>query len=131
MNKEWLGIDPTPVEFEIKPDGRGDLVLKCSQRYAEEIQYIFDHATHTDHSVLVDLLDSYRANGMYYPIDPQHIFVGLTDAPVISNGLEYPDYGDPYIPDDATIWWFPNYMITSFAEELIRTGKVVFTKAPS
>lgn len=131
MNKGWLGIDPTPVEFEIKPDGRGDLVLQCSQSYAEEIHYMLDRATHKDHSLLADLLEFYRANGMYYPINPQYIHVGLTDAPVISNDLEYPDHGDAYIPNDATVWWFPDYQIKSFAEELIRTGKVVFTKAPS
>lgn len=133
MNKEtWLGLSrECKYEFDAVLTEKGNLALVCTEDYAEEIRYFYENAYHKDHSVLADLLDGFQANGRFYPINPQHVFVGLTDAPVISSDLEYTNDGDAYIPGAAQVWWFPQYETTSFAEELVRTGKVVFQRAPS
>ena len=55
--------------------------------------------------------------------------VGLTNAPVITDGYYFDDDGELENHEDADLYWFPNYMVTSFVEELKEKGEVFFTKA--
>lgn len=55
----------------------------------------------------------------------------LTDAPILSDLVEFPDRGEPYVPEGAKVWWFPDYMIRDPWEELCRFGRVTFKLAPA
>lgn len=63
-------------------------------------------------------------------ISPEEIGA-LTDAPILCDcdGLDYPDTGEREIRDDASIYWFPDYMIRDPWGELAARGRVVFAKA--
>ncbi len=95
---------------------RSELAYACRQSYAKAKQEIADA-----------LLDRFTF------IAPEAIGA-LTEAPILTND---PDYSEetmgvcngPAPHTDASVWWFPNYMITDPWAELAHTGKVIFTKA--
>jgi hypothetical protein len=62
-------------------------------------------------------------------VEPEWIGA-LTDAPILSDGLNYPDDGGPAVVPGSSVWWFPDYMVRDPWEELAREGRVVFTLAP-
>lgn len=53
----------------------------------------------------------------------------LTNAPIVSDCVEFTDHSEPYCPEDARVWWFPAYEITDPWETLRDTGEVIFTAA--
>jgi hypothetical protein len=115
------------MKFNI--DANGNLELTREEAEKEELQEMLDKATHKDHGFLADVLEDtgWQPNGMLYQVQPEWIGA-LTDAPLLADDVDYSDDDTPTVT--GTVWWFPNYMVESFAETLIRTGKVVFTKAP-
>lgn len=117
------------LEFRILPDG--NLEITCDDPDKEELQDILDSTTHKDHGFLADMLEytGWQPNGQLFKVQPEWIGA-LTDAPILTDNLLFPDKGDPTITPESKVWWFPNYMIESFAETLILDGRVVFTKAP-
>jgi hypothetical protein len=56
---------------------------------------------------------------------------GLTDAPGILYGYDYND--DGLLMDDgrsdSEVYWFPNYMVREFTQDMLEYGFVIFTKA--
>jgi len=81
-------------------------------------------ARHLDHDVLADMLERHAANGLYYPINSEFTFVGLTSAPVITDDYYQDDDGTEHVR--GNLWWFERYQIESFAQTLLTTGEVVF-----
>ena len=81
----------------------------------------------TDLDILIEGTERYWTNGSYQPFDAGagNPFVGLTDAPMVANSMSFDDDGNAEIEGD--FWYYGNYQITSFIEELIREGRVVFT----
>lgn len=82
-----------------------------------------------DISILLDWTESYRANGGYHPFDAGegNPYVGLTEAPMIAESMDYDDDGNAMIEGD--FWYFNDYMIRSFIDDIIENGYVDFTKA--
>ena len=62
---------------------------------------------------------------MYFSESP----VGLTEAPVISEGYNYDDNGNLEAADDSRLYYYDYYMIKDFADELKEDGEVIFTLA--
>lgn len=118
------------MDFKILPDG--DLEITCDEAEKADLQEILGRVTHLDHGFLAETLEytGWQPNGHLYQVQPEWI-AALTDAPILANDLIYPDDGNPWVPPKGKIWWFPNYQIESFAETLIRDGRVVFTAAPT
>lgn len=118
------------MNFVITDNGNLELFSDASEK--EELQEMLDKATHRDHGFLADLLEDtgWSPNGKLYQVQPEWIGA-LTDAPVLTDCLEYPDDYNAPPTVTGTVWWFPNYMLESFAETLIKTGRVLFTKAPA
>ncbi len=52
---------------------------------------------------------------------------GLTGSPVISDGVYYGDDGELAVYEGAKAWWYPNYAVSDFVEEMYARGHVVFT----
>jgi hypothetical protein len=117
MSKQHAG----PITFL----DNGNLVIKASN------------------SVRAALADAYRSRGYYaaefrvaehlhevmYFIPPENIGA-LTDSPILSPDVEYPDDARGPVPyGDTPVYWFPNYMVQDPWAELRNTGRVVFTRA--
>lgn len=115
------------MQFNITPDG--NLEITCEENEKQDLQDTLDKSTHKDHGFLADLLEEtgWSPNGRLYQVKPEWI-AALTDAPILTDDLDIEDDGIHNVL--GNVWWFPNYQIESFAETLIRDGKVVFSAAP-
>lgn len=101
-----------------------------------------------DNESRADLADAYRDRSNYGGCIKAEMLVGeglhekwefilpesvgaLTDAPILCDcdGLDYPDDGYLTVREDATVAWFPNYMVTDPWVSLRNTGRVTFTIA--
>lgn len=76
-----------------------------------------------------DYFDDIRANSNLLYFDSiGDTGLGMSDAPCILDGYFYDDNTLKEEDDFATeIYWYPNYMIKDFTEELYKNGYVVFT----
>lgn len=106
----------------------GNLKLSLEFDDIEEINYqkSLDSA---DDCIISVLLEPYSCNGSYAFFDAGdgNPFVGLTDAPCIAEQLDYLD--DGAIEIIGNFWYYDNYMIKSFIDELVELGEVIFTLA--
>lgn len=103
---------------------QGALTLQIDEEGREELREIVSRARHLDHDVLAEMLDRFQANGMLYPINPEFVFVGLTSAPVITDDIEYDEAGETNVT--GNVWWYPDYQIRSFVDDLLQFGSVTF-----
>lgn len=76
-----------------------------------------------------DAIESYSCNGSYEYFDAGdgNPNVGLTSAPCIAEQLIYLDDGTKEII--GKVWYYDNYMIKSFIDELVEHGFVIFILA--
>lgn len=84
-----------------------------------------ERAGNTD-AILTDLLDAsgYLGNGYVETTG------ALTEAPILAYGAIYSEDEEIDIPIDyEKVWYYSDYQIKSFAEELLNEGKVIFKKA--
>lgn len=115
------------LDFKILDSG--NLEITCEDADKEDLQDTLDRCTHRDHGFLADLLEDtgWSGNGRLYQVQPEWI-AALTDAPILTDWLVHTDEDD--MPEvDGTVWWYPDYAVKSFAEELISTGRTVFVRA--
>ncbi len=58
--------------------------------------------------------------------------LGLTNAPVITDGYYYDDNGNFTHKgnENSKVWWYPDYFVKDFTEELKLTGETFFQSAP-
>lgn len=82
-----------------------------------------------DVNFLCELLDEtgWSTNGKLMPINPEDVGA-LTDAPILTDELKIEDNGDVTVT--GNVWWFPDYMVSNFADVLIEKGVVSFAAAP-
>jgi hypothetical protein len=105
----------------------GDLLLAAGNAARSELKRMRENRSDVD--ALTELTEPYWTNGSYAPFDAGegNPFVGLTSAPCIAEDLDYPDDGQRQII--GRFWYFPDYMLRSPIDELIKRGRVVFKKA--
>lgn len=114
------------VTFTILPNGDLEVSIPDAEEraeFAERVEKLGDlHA-------LTEATEDYWTNSSFWPFDAGagNPFVGLTDAPCIAEDYAVNDDGQCEVI--GRFWWFPDYMVRSFADELIQTGKTVFTLA--
>ncbi|WP_321935352.1 hypothetical protein [Paraburkholderia sp. J8-2] len=99
-----------------------------SSKERETLEDIKDRVGHDDVRFLSDMLDEFGllGNGVLYPILPEHVGA-LTQAPMLSDDVEYPDDGDTIAR--GQVWWYPRYEIEDFSDVLLATGRVAFDRA--
>lgn len=93
----------------------------------EELQEL--NTRKDDLSILLDWTESYWTNGSYQPFDAGegNPYVGLTEAPCVAESMTYDDDGNATVEGD--FWYFGDYMIRSFIDDIIENGYVDFSKA--
>lgn len=101
------------------------ITLDDGEEARQDLIEIIERAGDTD-TILTDLLDAsgYLGNNWCETTG------ALTEAPILAYGLIYDEDEEIDEPIDyEKVWWYPDYQISSFAEELLTKGKVVFKKA--
>lgn len=78
-----------------------------------------------ERTALFELLDEsrYIGNGWESPTE-----IGLTEAPAVSFGTQYDDEDEKVIGYDK-LWYYADYQIKSFLDELKKYNFVIFNKA--
>lgn len=107
----------------------GHLQLIAESDDREMLQDIYDRCGHHDSDFLAELLEQtgWTPNGHLELVPPESIGA-LTEAPILTNEVRRNDEGD--IIDVDKLWWFPNYMVTSLPERLVKDGTVMLMRAP-
>lgn len=79
-----------------------------------------------------DLFEDIRCNSDYlYWESMSDAELGMSDAPCITDGYYFEDNGDLLTYDDSELFYYPDYMIKDFKEELDKDGFVIFiTNSP-
>jgi hypothetical protein len=98
----------------------GNLEIALDENSKKELKEILKKATNTD-AILSELLDisGYLGN------DWHEVSGVLTEAPILAYGAIYEDED---ITDYDKVWYYPNYMTTSFAEVLLKEKRVIFKR---
>jgi hypothetical protein len=102
----------------------GNLLITLDEGAKEELQEIIERAGNTD-AILTDLLDAsgYLGNGY------EETTGVLTEAPILAYGAIYDEDEEIDMPIDyEKVWVYDDYQISSFAEELLNKGEVIFKK---
>lgn len=107
--------------FKILPNGNLEISLDGSEDRVEMETYL---KSGSDEDFLWDFFESELTNGYNLVGDE---FKGLTEAPMISDGLINDETTEEEIKD-TKVWYYDKYMTHSLAEELLKNGKIVFTK---
>jgi len=80
-----------------------------------------------------DYFEDIRCNSDYnYFSDLGDAGLGMTNSPGITDGYNYDDEGeftDENNEENSDIYFYPNYMIKDFTEELIKNGSVIFNSS--
>lgn len=111
------------MKATIQDDGR--LLLETEIEDRE----ILDEGDLDDLERLYRLLEPYWSNGGFEPFDAGegNPFVGLTSAPCIAESMDVDDDGACAIT--GRLWYFGDYMVRDFIEELRNHGRVAFDPA--
>lgn len=84
-----------------------------------------DSIKHLDHDFIAMLI---HETG-FYTVQPEWIGA-LTDAPIVTDEApNYEDDGTVTFSDEARFWWYPNYAVVSFGQELIENGETIFSSS--
>jgi hypothetical protein len=112
------------MQYQILDNGN----LKISVDGTDDIESLNDMYDQLGEELfLAELLEKtgWRQNGQLYEVMPEWIGA-LTDAPIITDRLEYDDSGSA--DEIGNIWWYSEYESKSWVEILLNDGSVVFTK---
>ena len=111
------------ITLTVKTDG--SLLITLNKGCKGDLKRIINRATNTD-LILGGLLEEsgYLGNGWDTPNN-----FPLTEAPIIAYGAIYETEEDEEPTDYEKVWFYAEYMIKSFADELKNKGEVTFTKA--
>ena len=100
----------------------GNLCIELESGQKKELKELIENSG-DERDLLTTLLDEgkFLGNDWYSLYD-----VGLTEAPIVGRGSWSEDDGETM--DYEQMWIFNDYMISSFAEILLRDKKVIFKK---
>lgn len=114
--------------MKFEKDSHGNLILLSEKSDKDMLDTLKLRHGGDDMSFLEELLEKtgWEGNGLLMHLNPEDI-AALTDAPILTDDRTIEDDGSVTV--SGKIWWFPNYMVTNFADELIDSGRTVFTLA--
>ena len=121
------GSDPTAGMFHhhITPSGNLRFVVV---RPGDAVEFLNQETAEVDMLSLLFEETGWSGNGELYEVAPEDIGA-LTSAPIITDELNIEDDGARKVLGE--VWWYPNYMVSSWVEVLRETGEVIFTHAPA
>jgi hypothetical protein len=76
-----------------------------------------------------ELFEDIQCNSELLYFDDCSILGNLSNAPAITDGVNQNDSGNWEWSKDAIMWYYDNYMITSFMAKLLEEKEVIFTKS--
>ena len=94
--------------------------------------YLTDNSEDFDEMDFDNIFDDVQGNSEYmYFFDVGEVGFGLTSAPGITDGYYFSDDGEITDEghDDSELYYYNDYAVTDFTEELRTKGKVFFNKA--
>jgi len=102
----------------------GNLLIRITKDEAQELKECGDNYQ-KQLSTFLDFLEKYSCNGSYFYLNASE-FGSLSEAPCIAdpNSQHYNEEGAP-----KKYWFYSNYMITHFTEDLRDDREVIFKKA--
>jgi len=100
----------------------GNLCIELESGQKKELKELIEKASNTD-LILADLLEA----GKYLGEDWHAVNGCLTERPIIGWGSIYEE-GEDFPTDYEKVWHYPQYELQSFAENLLKDKKVIFTK---
>lgn len=105
------------MKFEILSNGT--LQISTEAEDAESISDIKERCGGDDMAFLHEMLEftGWEANSRLHLVQPETVGA-LTDAVL--------HHEDGLVDVIGPVWWYPNYMVTNFADVLISEGKVMF-----
>ena len=105
----------------------GDLKISLNE---DGIENAKDDGGITEHSFGTDYFDDVQGNSHWLYFDNMSNYnLGMSSAPCITDGFYFNEHNkltDKKNFRDSEIFWYPNYMIYDFAEELYNDGYVIF-----
>lgn len=113
------------MNVNILENGNLELTLEDSS----EFEWLNENINSSHDDLIYSMFERYSCNGSYtyFDADNANPFVGLTEAPCIAEKLDYDDDGRKKII--GKFWYYPDYMIKSFIDELLEDGFVIFELA--
>lgn len=101
----------------------GDMKLTLTEEGLEKVE---DEGINYDN--FYDYFDDIRANSEFiYFGSLGDAGLGMTEAPGITDGYYFDDDGNIVEENDSEIYWYPNYIMKDFTEELSKNGSVIFS----
>lgn len=115
------------MKKEILPNGNLKLIAEASD--ADTLADIKQRHVCNDVCALVDILEDtgWRGNGVLMDINPEDVGA-LTEALMLTDDRTIE--GDGSVTVNGNVWWFPDYCVTNFLDELIEKGYTIFHAAP-
>jgi len=101
----------------------GDLKINLLDK--EELEYLLSKELHEE-DILTEMMDTARYLGNDWLCN---MVIGLTEAPNIGRGVIFDEEDEDENMFAEEIWYYPDYMLKSFANELLENGFVIFKKA--
>lgn len=128
-----MSLELSNIAVTVTVDGDSLILSLDSSNAPDDIESALEYVSNDcgdDIANLSNLLESYWTNGQYYVIESDDVTppIGMTDAPFIAESL-YGDDDNPRQHLEGRAWYFPNYMVESPVETLLRNGKVIFSFA--
>ncbi len=115
---------------------KGGLELSLNKEGIEEVKDLKSDSK-SDTDIWFNLFEDVHGNSEYiFHSDMGESGLGMTSAEGITDGYHYEGedrfnlYKTDY-PKTAKVYWFPNYMVESSLDTMIKDGKVFFTEAES
>lgn len=103
----------------------GDLLIKITKEEAQELKDCGDDYQ-KQLSKFLDFLEKYSCNGSYFYFEASD-FDALSESPCIGDCRVFDNENENLPPEN--FWFFSNYMITNFTEDLRDSRETIFEKA--
>lgn len=106
----------------------GNLLIRITKQEAQELKDCGENYQ-KQLSVFLDFLEKFRRNNSFFYFDAGE-FEHLSDAPCVGDPNSQP-YNEELDEEAAPekFWFYSNYMITHFTEDLRDDREVIFQKA--
>ena len=105
----------------------GNLLIRITKKEAQELRDCGENYQ-KQLSVFLDFLEEFSCNGSYFYFDASE-FGHLSDAPCIGDRRVFSENDENEDLPPKKFWFYSNYMMTNFTEDLRDDLEVIFQKA--
>ncbi len=106
----------------------GDLLITLTEDGKTEFNELIEdlQISRTDLDIFLELIEPQLCNG-YHTVRPEHIGA-LTDSLLISDEIIDNETTQKEL-NEATVWYYNDYMVKSYLDDFIGKGYIIFSKA--